>query len=346
MSAASPPSGLDRWGRLPSDVPSHDRDLELGRVLYIERGRHLVGLHDGDRLCSLAGSVEGEAGLAVGDWVQLRGSQTVRVLPRRSWLVRKRIQRSSSTQLVAANLEHVFIVTAVGADLSPRRVERFVALVRSGGAEPVLVLNKTDLPFELDRTMAELREAAPSVPLCLVSGKRENLEDLRAHLAPKDTVALVGSSGVGKSTLVNALCGAEVQATGEVRAGDDKGRHTTTRRELIPLPSGALLIDTPGIREVGLIGDKASVLSAFSDVASIALTCRFSDCRHQNEPGCGIQAALDSGELSESRWRSFQRLREEAAAQARRRKPDSARGDKPRTRKAHSGTRWSKKVDP
>ena len=345
-SVPPPFDGLDRLGFPPAGASDSDADLELGRVLYMERGRHLVGLRSSERLCSLAGSVEGEAGLAVGDWVQIRGTQTVRILPRGSWLVRKRVHRSSAAQLVAANLERVFIVTAVGADLSPRRVERFVALVRSGGAKPVVVLNKTDLPFDVARAQSELGEAAPGVPVCLVSGANGELGHLPTYLAPRETVALVGSSGVGKSTLVNALCGAEIQATQQVRSGDDKGRHTTTRRELITLPSGALLIDTPGIREVGLVGDEASVAAAFTDVESLAEGCRFMDCRHEAEPGCAVKTALASGELSEARWQSFQRLRREAEHQARREDAGPAYDTKDRWKKVHQGLRRRKKLDP
>lgn len=337
-------SKLEAFGFPP---PTPSGDLDLGRVLRIERRRHLVALEVGLRWSTAAGHLSGETdGLAVGDWVDVREeAQTVRVHPRRTWLARRRPGRGRNAQLVAANLDRVFIVTAIGADFSRRRIERFITLVRTGGAAPVVVVNKTDLPFDLPRTLGALGEAAPGLPLCLVSSATGDLRDLDSHLIPRETVALVGSSGVGKSSLVNALAGRGAQATQSVRSRDDKGRHTTTRRELVSLPSGALLIDTPGMREVGLDAE-ADVEAAFSDIAELAQSCRFANCRHEGEPGCAVREARASGAISEDRWRSHQKLLREAAFEAERARSGPAYDTKRRWKKVHQDLKERMKLDP
>ena len=326
-------------------------DQHIGRVVRIERGRHQLITTAGLHWSTWAGRSAHRASVAsdypaVGDWVVARGRQTTRILDRTTALVRRTPGRKSGEQLIATNLHRVLVVTAVGEDFSPRRLERYVALVHHSGAQPIVVLNKTDLPFDVVATMQAIEEAARGAPLCLVSGKDNDLGELAAHLRPRETLALIGSSGVGKSTLLNRLAGHERQTTQNVRASDETGRHTTTRRELVRLPGGALLIDNPGLREVGLVGEADAVDETFDDVARLARQCRYADCSHGEEPGCAVQAALRDGTLSQERWTSHERLRREAEYERRRSDPRLHKDTKSRWKKVHQGLRQRAKIDP
>jgi ribosome biogenesis GTPase / thiamine phosphate phosphatase len=255
---------------------------------------------------------------AVGDWVAVRprpGEDRAAihaVLPRKSAFVRGAAGTATEAQVLAANLDTVFLVAGLDADFNPRRVERALVLAWESGASPVVLLNKADLRPDAEAVRLEVEALAPGVPVHAVSGRLgEGLVALGPYLAPGRTVALLGSSGVGKSTLVNRLLGEERQATAEVRAHDQRGRHTTTHRELVLLPGGAVLVDTPGLREVQLWATDDGLAAAFDDVARLAADCRFRDCRHQGEPGCAVVAAVEAGALGEERLASHHKLRRE-----------------------------------
>ena len=260
---------------------------------------------------------------AVGDWVAARPLAGERkalieaVLPRRTAFTRKEAWRRTAEQVVAANVDTVFLVTGLGHDLSVRRLERYLTAAWESGAEPVIVLTKVDLyPDDVPSALVEVDAVSFGVRAHPVSGVTgEGLDRLDPYLGAGRTVALLGSSGVGKSTLVNRLAGREVLATQAVRA-DGRGRHTTTHRELVVLPGGGLLLDTPGMRELQVWAGEESLDTAFADVASLAGQCRFADCSHEREPGCAIRAALEQGTLEPRRWESYRKLQRELRALA------------------------------
>lgn len=269
----------------------------------------------------------------VGDWVALDPSvpDIVKVLRRQRALVRKAAGRESRPQVIAANIDRVLIVTAMNQDFSPRRVERYLVAARAGGVEPVIVLSKIDLrPGQHHRYVRQLEILDPDATVLATSALTgEGMDEVAALAAPGITVGLVGSSGVGKSTLANVLLGEAVMETRAARSDDDRGRHTTTRRALIPIPSGGALIDTPGMRE--LQPWSAEGLDAvFSEIATLADRCRFRNCHHDDEPGCAIWEAIEEGELDEVRLRSYQRLQREGAALAMRARPHEARKERRR----------------
>lgn len=252
---------------------------------------------------------------AVGDWVAVRvdGQAPVieAILPRRSCFTR-RDGHTSRPQVVATNIDRVLIVTAVGKDLNPRRLERYLATVLDGGAEPVIVVNKTDLALDWAEITRTLRVAAPGVPTAFVSAlAQDGIRELAPFITPGKTLALVGSSGVGKSSLTNRLLGAQVQDTGGIREHDERGKHTTTRRELFLTPEGSILIDTPGLRTVLLWQAEEGLAQAFADVEALAERCRFRDCTHEAEPGCAVMEAVEDGELDPSRVGGYRKLKRE-----------------------------------
>ncbi len=294
------------------DVAPHVRtpDAPARRVELDRDG--LVPDGDGDRLAPTVGDVVVVEPRADGV------PHVARLEPRRSVLLRDSAGGSSRTQALAANVDVVLIAEHLDPDPHLGRVERLLTLAWRSGARPVVVLTKADLVPDPDGMAAEVAAVAPGADVHAVSATAgTGLEPLRAMLAPGTTLVVVGPSGAGKSTLVNALAGAEVMTTGERRA-DGRGRHTTTHRELVTLPGGALLVDTPGLRGVGVVADEAALDAAFADVSDLARRCRFADCAHRTEPGCAVRAALESGDLSERRYASWQRLAREAAWQARR----------------------------
>lgn len=257
------------------------------------------------------------AGLPVtGDWVvvdPLGGEKAVvlAVLPRRTAFSRKAAGDKTAEQVVAANVDTVFLVMGLDADYNPRRLERYLVLSWESGARPVVVLNKADLCEAVESRTREIEELAAGVPVHAVCALRGELDALRPELQPGRTVALLGSSGAGKSTIANRFLGREVQATREVRAKDGRGRHTTTARELLAVASGAFLLDTPGLRELQLWAGGDALDAVFEDVAALASSCRFRDCRHETEPGCAVRDAAEAGTLAPDRLASHAKLQRE-----------------------------------
>jgi ribosome biogenesis GTPase len=294
-----------------------------GRVAVQHRGAYDVLTELDELRCDVAGRLYDGSDAAdlpaVGDWVAVaarpeEGAGTVQtVLPRRTKFSRKTAWQAAEEQVLAANVDVVLIVTSLNEDLNLRRLERYLTLAWESGAQPVFVLTKSDLADDVDAAAAEVESIAfgvSVVPISSVTG--QGLDLLRSHLGPGVTAALLGSSGVGKSTLVNTLAGEELLATREIR-DDGKGRHTTTRRELVQLPGGALVIDTPGMREIQLWVADDGLEEAFEDVTELFGHCRFSDCAHESEPGCAVKAAIADGTLSEERWESYLKLQREMA---------------------------------
>lgn len=312
---------------------------------------------DGEVEAVLPGSLRHEAAPdelpAIGDWVAYRPADAPgtparieHVLPRRTKLSRASAGRRAQEQVVAANVDTVFVVMGLDGDFNVRRLERFLSMIWESGAQPVVVLNKMDLldPGRLPRFLAEADEAAPGAHVVgLTAKKGQGVEELEPYLEAGKTVALVGSSGAGKSTLINRLLGEERLATGEVREGDDRGMHTTTHRELVRLPGGALLIDNPGIRELQLWNAREGVAESFEDVEEIAAQCRFRDCRHENEPGCAVRRAVDEGDLPESRLDNYLGLRKELAHQELRQSETAQQTQKRKWKAIHSEMKRFKK---
>ncbi len=249
----------------------------------------------------------------VGDWVAVRPGDGVieAVLPRRTAFIRHGSASATVGQVLAANVDLVFVVVALATQPNLRRLERFLALAWESGAQPVVLLTKADLWDDLDAVVAEVAATAPGCPVHAVSVPLGiGVEDVRAHLGPGRTVVLLGASGVGKSTLANHLLGATHLATTAIR-DDGKGRHTTTHRELIPLPGGAVLIDTPGLRGLQLWDAEEGLERTFAEVEALIPYCRFNDCGHRTEPGCAVLEALADGRLEQRRWESYQKLQRE-----------------------------------
>lgn len=292
-------------------------DVEAGRVGRVDRGRVTVHTCSGPvpALVRLPAGAALEDQPTTGDWVGLErrpdGDIVRVVLPRRTSIVRKAAGERSDAQVMAANLDHVLVAVPFETRVNLSTIERYLVVAWESGAQPLVVLTKTDLAFDPDATIAEVEAAAPGVSVLAVSAETgEGVEDLAAMLAG-GTTALIGQSGAGKSTLVNVLAGQPLQVVSDTRQ-DGKGRHTTTARELIPLTAGGVLIDTPGLRSIGLHEDGEGVALTFPDVEQLIAACRFSDCGHESEPGCAVRAALAEGDLDERRWHSWQKLQREA----------------------------------
>jgi ribosome biogenesis GTPase len=310
------------------------------RVAVAHRGQFVVYAAHGELRVRLPGRLRWEGTeVGVGDWVAVADDAVVQaVLPRRSAIVRTAAGLATTAQTLAANVDVAFVVSSLGPDLEPRRIERYLVSIWESGATPEIVLTKADRLEDPWPLVAEVEAVALGVPVHVVSSVTgQGVEALRARLAPGTTAVLLGSSGVGKSTLVNHWAGREAMATKETRADDDEGRHTTTHRELLLLPGGGMVIDTPGLRELQLwdVGEGA-LEETFSDVEELAGDCRFNDCSHTQEPGCAVLAAVESGELALDRLQSWRKLQRELRAIAMR---HDIRLRKEEGRKWHLATR-------
>jgi len=299
------------------------------RVAVQQKHRYILYTSMGERPAEIAGRIHFEAHgtedyPVVGDWVAIRERPResmvtiVAVLPRHTRFSRKTIGARATEQVVAANIDSVFIVNGLDAGINERRLERYLVLTAESGARAVLVLNKSDLVTNAQDTARDLAGVAHGIPIIVMSAaKDEGIRQMLDFLPSGSTGALLGPSGVGKSTIVNHLLGQERLETGEVRVSDHKGRHTTSHRELVVLPGGGLLIDSPGMRELQLWGGDEGVHETFTDIEALAGACRFRDCKHGKEPGCEVRAALDGGRLDRNRYESFLKLQKEIAYQER-----------------------------
>ncbi|HEX7348178.1 MAG TPA: ribosome small subunit-dependent GTPase A [Rhodanobacteraceae bacterium] len=310
------------------DLPPLAGNQSLARVSAQHRAGYEV--HDGDRVFNvqpapqfLKRGIDPAARPAVGDFVLIEAGappHIIEVLPRRGVLERAAAGDRYARQTIATNIDAVLVLTGLDGDFNPARIERFLALIEGSGARPIVVLTKCD-KVETDAAAAAvqaLRARLPATtPVLAINGKdTASVAALAEFLAPGTTAVLVGSSGAGKSTLTNTLLGEAKMATNATRVSDDHGRHTTTHRALLPLPGGACLIDTPGMRELKLTGDED--LELFDDIDALTEQCRFADCGHGNEPGCAVRAALEAGELDPARWRHYLKLRDQRDEQAER----------------------------
>jgi ribosome biogenesis GTPase len=320
----------------------------VARIVEEQRGAYRVS-GDFDGWAEVSGKYRHQARAtadfpAVGDWVCVTtGAERAvihRRLERRSTISRKAAGRSVQEQVVAANVDTIFLVTALAEDLNPRRIERYLTVVREAGAVPVVVLNKTDLSRDPESEAAAVRARLPFVDVLGISAKHEQgLDQLSAYLAAGQTVALIGSSGVGKSTIVNRLLGDDRLKTAGIREADGRGRHTTTARHLVELPAGALLIDTPGMRELQPWVDESAVSETFEDIAELAASCRFADCAHLTEPGCAVLSAVERGELDPERLDHYRHLGREIAFEERKRDKAAAAAEKKRWKKIHQAAK-------
>lgn len=331
--------------------PYYQQGLVAGRVVVEYRNFYLLYTEQGEQFAEVSGRLRHQAtGLqdfpAVGDWVAIQPTATEQkaiihaVLPRISKFSRKAVGGATEEQVIATNVDTVFLVCGLDGDFNVRRIERYLILAWESGADPVVVLNKADLCPILEQRVAEVETISMGVPIVILSAaQHQGIELLQPYLQPGQTIALLGSSGVGKSTITNLLKGEAIQAVQAVRDGDDRGKHTTTHRQLIPLPSGALIIDTPGMRELQLWSGLEGLPETFADIEDLAQRCHFRNCQHDQEPGCAVQQALADGQLDPGRLVNYQKLQRELTYQVRKQDQRANLMEKQRWKKIHKSLR-------
>ncbi|MDF2671172.1 MAG: GTPase RsgA [Paenibacillus sp.] len=328
-------------------TPYREKGFRAGRVALEHKHMYRVYTENDEVLAEVSGRLRFDSTgrgdfPAVGDWVVLseqidEGRAIIHgILPRFSKFSRKAAGNTVEEQIVAANVNTVFLVTALNQDYNLRRMERYLTLAWESGAEPVIILSKADLSAHVEDAILEAEAIAIGVPVHAVNAITEDgVSQLVPYLQTGKTIALLGSSGAGKSTLINRLYGSEVQATGDIRHGDDRGKHTTTHRELVVLPHGGLLIDTPGMRELQLWEASDGISSTFHDIEELSLHCRYPDCKHDKEPGCAIKNALQDGTLDTSRYAHYGKLQRELAYLARKENKSHQAAEKSKWKKIH-----------
>lgn len=301
-------------GSIPGTIPA--------RIIAAHRERYDILCENGEASAQLKASVyyidyADEPYPTVGDFVLIRynplgESQIMKTLPRTSYFARKDPDVGRGEQIIAANFDYVFIFSSLNEDFNIKRLERYLAVAHQSGAEPVIILTKADLIENHSTMLQQTEQVAIGTKILVVSVKNGyGMQEAKAYLQPGKTIVCLGSSGVGKSSLINQLAGEEIMKVNTIRDDDDKGRHTTTHRQLILLKSGTMIIDTPGMRELGLWSADSGLDEAFADVEAFLGQCKFNDCTHQNEPGCAVRAALRRGDLSRERWQRYLQLKEE-----------------------------------
>ncbi len=333
--------------------PYETRGLLLGRVSVVYSDRYRIYTARGELHAEAIGALlyrsERSAWPAVGDWVVAQPvgpgeapqeAMIHAVLPRRTTFSRRAAGDGEREQVIAANIDLALIVCGLDQDFNLRRIERYLTLAHASDADAAIVLNKSDVCADLGARLADVARVAGCAPVVAITARSpEGIEPVLRFLQPGLTVALLGSSGVGKSTLANRLLGVERQPVQEVRESDSRGRHTTTYRELLPLPKGGALIDTPGMRELQLWADRDSLDAAFAEIAVLAAQCRFRDCSHIVDEGCAVRAALEAGELDASRWESYRKLRAEIAFHTRQTDVQAAQAQKKKWKAIHKAMR-------
>ena len=309
--------------------PFNTEEFLPARVAVQHKGHYLLYSELGELQGKVTGRLRYQAREttdfpAVGDWVAIRSrpgeklAVITEILPRRTKFSRKVAGPITEEQIIAANIDKAFIVSGLDEDFNPRRIERYLVLTAESGAEPVIVLNKADLCDDLPDVLNEVEMLSGGAPVLITSvTRKEGLDELAAMIGEGQTGTLLGSSGVGKSSIANHLLGLDHFVTREVREADSRGRHATTHRELVLLPTGGMLIDTPGMRELQLWGETSAVTESFDDIEELIATCKFTNCRHETEPGCAVRQALDGGTLDSGRFASFQKLQKEMGYLAR-----------------------------